>query len=192
MAPLDLNIVYRKEEKVASPQMEQTCSVNVTILFSKILQNIRAVKRWSTSGQNAPPPALLWDGFQQQTLWPLPRRLCDAWHLSLCLSVNKNNRKSYEQILMSFSGSVDNEPGNWFNLGDVLDSGGTLTFNLPEIKALIIKQPITLACITTICTIYSIWIQDIFWWILYHCLAEVSTLWAFSMFEWYNKHNNRV
>ena len=39
--------------------------------------------------------------------------------LSVCLFVSKIT--SYEQILMKFSGNVDNGPGNRLHFGDVLD-----------------------------------------------------------------------
>lgn len=47
-------------------------------------------------------------------------------HLSVCLTARlpacfQNNLKSYEQILMTFSGNVDNGPRNrWLNFDDVL------------------------------------------------------------------------
>lgn len=46
-----------------------------------------------------------------------------------------------KQILMTFSGEVDNGPGNrWLRFGGVPDSGGTLTFDLRSQLALIIKH----------------------------------------------------
>lgn len=43
---------------------------------------------------------------------------------------------------MTFPGNVDNPPGNrCLNFGDVLTSEGTLTFDLPKPRPLIVKQP---------------------------------------------------
>lgn len=41
---------------------------------------------------------------------------------------DKITQKSEQQILMKFSGAVDNGPRNSLNFGDCLDSGGTLMF----------------------------------------------------------------
>lgn len=55
--------------------------------------------------------------------------------LSYCLSVfMQNDLKHYQQI-MKISGSVDNGPGNSsLYFGDIPDTGGSLTFNLSDIK----------------------------------------------------------
>lgn len=48
----------------------------------------------------------------------------------------QNNLKISYQISIKFSGNVDNLPRiNWLNLGDVMDSRGTLTFELPMFKS---------------------------------------------------------
>lgn len=57
------------------------------------------------------------------------------------LSIKVNDQlqviTSYEQILIKCSGNVDNDPrSRCLHFGDVLDSGGTLTFELPKIRVL--------------------------------------------------------
>lgn len=54
----------------------------------------------------------------------------------------QNNSKSYEQILIKFSGNVDNGLRNGeLDFGDGPDSGGTLTLDHPKIIGQDLKQP---------------------------------------------------
>lgn len=76
------------------------------------------------------------------------------WYNSRCLSVClsfQNNSNSSEPIILQISGNVDNGPSKrWIHFGDVLDSGGTLSFSHPKAKETsIIQQPVTQPFINT-------------------------------------------
>lgn len=57
---------------------------------------------------------------------------------------------------MTFSGNIDNGPRNRRqNFGDVLVSEGTLTFDLPKLWPLIIKQPSMLRNLVFLLVIFT-------------------------------------
>lgn len=49
-------------------------------------------------------------------------------------AVGKKNPKTFQWIVMTFSGDADDgRRERWFNFGEVLDSGGALTIDGPKI-----------------------------------------------------------
>lgn len=120
---LSFSLHLKDGEAVAEYFTQQTQDkLRLNIVFHTVISQATSEKFW-----------VWWYGCS--CIFLLSQRLLSySQRLSVC---EQNNLKSYEQIFLTYLGNVNNRPRKrWSNFGNVLNSGGTFTFQRSKVKGL--------------------------------------------------------